>query len=904
MGSNLTHTINGYNLIQLKTMDNSNIEHLKVHFLPQQEGSGDPSPSNVRNITGRTSIGYHYGSKNIFSSTHLNKTAYNIRPYYDEPITLPAGTYTMSCSEECDGIYVNEGNEAIFTVYHKTSMTFTLTATKTIWFNFYKADGMPDYATVQLETGSQPTLPMTGKNLFDRNNATIIDGYFQPDVNYVITTSSYSKCVVFPCQPNTQYTISKMSSSRLRVGDCSTLNPTIGDTVTNYTHADSESSVTHTTGADAKNMIIWVYNRNFDTMTIEDILKTLQIEYGSVATTYQQYLSTFTITQTFPISENSPVSLYGGYIDAITGAVIAEYKEIVNTTWDEGTTATEFTNVERRYFTFTDNVLAPGSGDIQAQYRFCNVAKWSWDYNKDSIHYYTDNDYKTAYVFLPLNTPGDTPIRIVEKLATPITIGYVNTASIKTYEGITNIQSNANGKIECTYRFTDYLAPRRILINTPHIETVSNNLATFDTDMAAKIKSLKCSFTPQQSGSGNPYAPGGGKNLFNPESTDTELSNTTTIYNQNGAKSVRIPASEGQVYYLSIKETATGVLQLTYVDDSDNILTRTGVYADTYRAIGLEAPANTAALIASISDWSAVSEVQLEQGNSATAYAPYSNIRPITGHSDITGYINTQAYNINFPVLGRNLFDKSTGIQLASTTIRAAREENKGIPFLMKGGVTYTVSTNSSTTPSEIDILVPYATTRLAYVYSKSYVTYTPSEDTLVALNAYWQSGRPADANDFQIEIGSSSHPYWPFFKIADGYINLITGELVVNSILLTYNTANMNNHEGFPGWAQSGVAQIVGTNLDTTYWNYFTMNIGGTFSVNTKYSDILFIPKSVYGFTQTEWQALAMDIQLCVPYTTPQVIQLTPQQIKTIKGSNTIYSSTGDNVSVEYWTH
>lgn len=45
---------------------------------------------------------------------------------------------------------------------------------------------------------------------------------------------------------------------------------------------------------------------------------------------------------------------------------------------------------------------------------------------------------------------------------------------------------------------------RRILLNTPHIETVSDTIASFKTDIATKIKGCKIHFTPTQEGEGDP----------------------------------------------------------------------------------------------------------------------------------------------------------------------------------------------------------------------------------------------------------------------------------------------------------------------------------------------------------------------------------------------------------------
>lgn len=45
---------------------------------------------------------------------------------------------------------------------------------------------------------------------------------------------------------------------------------------------------------------------------------------------------------------------------------------------------------------------------------------------------------------------------------------------------------------------------RRILLNTPHIETISDTIASFETDVATKLKECKIHFTPIQEGEGDP----------------------------------------------------------------------------------------------------------------------------------------------------------------------------------------------------------------------------------------------------------------------------------------------------------------------------------------------------------------------------------------------------------------
>lgn len=73
---------------------------------------------------------------------------------------------------------------------------------------------------------------------------------------------------------------------------------------------------------------------------------------------------------------------------------------------------------------------------------------------------------------------------------------------------------------------------------------------------------------------------------------------------------------------------------LAYFDASDTMLTRS---ANTYqRAFTLTAPANVAYLRASCYKETDADNVQLEKSATATAYAPYENIRPIKGRDSVT----------------------------------------------------------------------------------------------------------------------------------------------------------------------------------------------------------------------------------------------------------------------------
>lgn len=131
------------------------------------------------------------------------------------------------------------------------------------------------------------------KNLFDKNNATIINGYIYYN-QLTITESPIDKTIVFPCKPNTTYTFSKMYTNRLFMAETSEKTPAVGTTCTNAIanlgEPPSQNYCTLTTTATANNLIITICALyNTETYTLQEILDSVQIEEGSTPTLYQPY---------------------------------------------------------------------------------------------------------------------------------------------------------------------------------------------------------------------------------------------------------------------------------------------------------------------------------------------------------------------------------------------------------------------------------------------------------------------------------------------------------------------------------------------------------------------------------------------------------------------------------------
>lgn len=134
-----------------------------VSFVPKQEGSGDPSPDNVRPITEYDSLSLTRCGKNLLNPLYTTRNRSNIFWGKDSNgIRVEKGkTYTLSNSKNQNyaGIYVKDkGTETtIFSNYSKASLTFTPSDTETVFFEFYSTDAIEEDNELMLELGSTPT---------------------------------------------------------------------------------------------------------------------------------------------------------------------------------------------------------------------------------------------------------------------------------------------------------------------------------------------------------------------------------------------------------------------------------------------------------------------------------------------------------------------------------------------------------------------------------------------------------------------------------------------------------------------------------------------------------------------------------------------------------------------------
>ena len=133
-----------------------------------------------------------------------------------------------------------------------------------------------------------------GKNLFNKNAGNILNAYFNASTT-TITNNGANRMIYIPCKPNTTYTLSKIRSAQFNIGYTKEL-PAANvqvygiNTSPTFYNDNTYYYFTITTPADAKYIVSRIYQTAQDTtITLEEVLNTIQLEKGIDVTSYSPY---------------------------------------------------------------------------------------------------------------------------------------------------------------------------------------------------------------------------------------------------------------------------------------------------------------------------------------------------------------------------------------------------------------------------------------------------------------------------------------------------------------------------------------------------------------------------------------------------------------------------------------
>lgn len=399
-------------------------------------------------------------------------------------------------------------------------------------------------------------------------------------------------------------------------------------------------------------------------------------------------------------------------------------------------------------------------------------------------------------------------------------------------------------------------------------KTITGAIVHFISKRARAIKSLiaNISYTQDLNGYDSPWPSGGGKNKFNGTFLQGywAYADGKWVNSPNWITTEKIPCKASTSYTVSADAKVTRWQGFVWYDSNGDFISTDNLNSNVNIGLTKTSPSNAAYLIFNIAGYpgsndtiapSDVTHFQLEEGSSSTAYAPYSNICPISGWT-----------GANVQRTGKNLLDKN------AVTLRAYLNGNGDVveisyeswvitDYIPVSG-TFTISnTGKGTLPMHC-----------FYDEHKNFInSVTPSS---VALTLSTPNGakyirlsaRTVLLNTAQLELGSTATAYEPYAG---------------NTYSITFPSE--------AGTVYGGTVDVTTGKLTVTHGNI--VSYAGESLPGEWISD-----RDVYSAGATPTTGAQVVYELA----TPQTYQLTPTEVATLLGDNTIWADTGD-VTVTY---
>lgn len=370
-------------LVTFDTDMKGKLKECKVYFSPVQEGSGDPSPENIREIMGWNEIeGYNCGKNlaHIFGYGTQNIADTNVNNY-------------------------------------KTTNNYGTTINTTIFNN-------PDTPLI-IEQSQAP-------------NSTTPTGYQNGYI--VIGTDN----LIFGQKYNVSFKVSNITNNILNIS------------LNNIKLLAPNGSTTSVT--EIIDDVLIFKNITFYQNTTTPKRQGFEIRICGLSFTLSEFMVTAVDNNDFTYEPYQPTiistdwtedvgTVYGGYVDLISGELVAEYEYMTDTWGNWGTLSDCGDGTELRYKRFTNTIIGNTAGQGVS---YCNVAKYSFNNANGEIHFYNVASSNNCRIYLPSGTNENLQIQVVGKLAEPIRY-QLTPQQLTALRGANAIYSNANGQIDIKY---------------------------------------------------------------------------------------------------------------------------------------------------------------------------------------------------------------------------------------------------------------------------------------------------------------------------------------------------------------------------------------------------------------------------------------------------------------------
>ena len=409
----------------------------------------------------------------------------------------------------------------------------------------------------------------------------------------------------------------------------------------------------------------------------------------------------------------------------------------------------------------------------------------------------------------------------------------------------------------------------------------------------------------------NPWPAGGGKNLYDKDADyygqgkfwragTGELTDSADYY-----ASPKIPISPNTQY----ARTSGTSANIFYDANGDYLST-------SYTGGSFTSPADAYFAAFNIPNSVDHDTVQFEQGDTLSAYSPYSNICPITGHTGLTAYRT-----------GKNLFNKSIA-HTSAANLWVGSETSSGTPdgSLIVGAGTYTISVSDTMS----GIYVFDANARIGIVYNNTTLSFTVSATEAIRIVLY-KAGTPPDWDNITVmlNLGSSALPYEPYVgttypvtwqdeagTVYGGTVDVVTGVLTVTNIGISFDGTEdwkapadtgyflyIINASADYGVSNTGVCShlplatnISGSNSVTGFRPYGRVASPSGFVVIMRFDETKQQTLTEFKDYLSKQNKAGTPVTVVYELATPETYQLDPQTVQMLKGVNNLWNDAGES--------
>lgn len=656
-------------------------------------------------------------------------------------------------------------------------------------------------------------------------------------------------------------------------------------------------------------------------------------------------------------------TVYGGYVDLVSGElVVTSVKRIFNGT--EGIIKTTYSGTPFALTVNTnkDKTFGFGRGysleevacnKLQFQTaRYNGVGKGCIATNQSSVDssiLFRDTDVlgttvEEAKAVLAEWYANGEPLEVVGKLRTDCRSTYQLSPAILTSLIQTNtFWSNAD-RVEVEYEFVNRFnaieSRKSIFTNTPRTESLSGNILSFNTDMAADLKECKIYFSPKQNlhGYSKPWIGGMGKNILNPDSFTITKGNTINYTNGNlngltsssRAYSSYIDCLPNTTYTISGASFGTGAnIGTAFYNENKEYIS--GVPIGNGTSHTFTTPDGAKFFRTSwmnIGD-ATTNDIQLELGSTATDFEPYENICPIEGWDGISiGRNDGQdfyVYNVRNSNSGsivtkidENSFRLSTSRKI---TYPASRQDSSTLNLSIGKRYFIDFDINIDTLVDEHVCVFGFRNTSNAFqvdarviIEQSGHYGFDFVYDNNTRLNYLSLCETSGKVVNFDATI-SNLHIYEAASIVIDfpqtiygGYIDLVNGEVVEEYNMIDLSTikwlTNFYPPSRFFAWLLPGY-KGVSRNIETFDGYCDTLSVQSMDAASGNSYITMRVSGGNGWIVKTDGtQETVPSGNLCMGLKTPNTYSLTPQNITTLRGANTIYSNSNNVTEITYFKH